>query len=255
MTEKTDHHSGIEADIQSLLQGQLDPERAYEVADYLAERPERAAEVLADARNTEGLRLTLSTPADPPSPELLSEARHLQGRLWRQRVLRRVTPIAAALVLFAGGWGTHIAYQAIESNEGHPLVETALDAQAALDLRHWMVSQPESTVLNSSEIVGALGIELPTLPDGWIIRDVQVVSSPERPGVAIALDTPELGRILLFAIARDKDSREDPPTAFEYAGRSVALFSNKHATYVLVDNSGNPEQISNGANQLLSHLN
>ena len=118
-----------------------------------------------------------------------------------------------------------------------------------------MVSQPESTVLNTSEIVGALGIELPTLPDGWIVRDVQVVSSPERPGVAIALDTPELGRILLFAIARDKDDRESAPTAFEYEGRSVALFTNRHSAYVLVDNSGNPEQISIGANQLLSHLN
>lgn len=255
MDRQTDNHSDIEADVQALLQGQLDPERAYAVADYLANRPERAAEVLADARNTEGLRLALSTPSDPPPAELLSEARQLQDRLWRRRVLKRIAPVAAAVVLFAGGWAAHVALQALEEAGGHPLVETALDAQAALDLRHWMVSQPESTVLDTSEIVGALGIELPRLPDGWIVRDVQVVSSPERPGVAIALDTPELGRILLFAIARDKNDGEAPPTAFEYEGRSVALFTNRHSAYVLVDNSGNPEQISNGASQLLNHLN
>ncbi|WP_028464951.1 anti-sigma factor family protein [Nisaea denitrificans] len=255
MVTPTDNHSGIEADIQALIQGQLDSERAFIVADYLADRPERAAEVLADARTTEGLRLALSTPADPPPTELVSEAHQLQDRLWRRRIFRRIAPAAAALLLFAGGWTAHIAMQFFETADAHPLVETALDAQAALELRHWMVSQPESTVLNTGEIVGALGIELPTLPDGWIVRDVQVVSSPERPGVAIALDTPKLGRVLLFAIAQDQDSRAAPPTAFDYDGRSVALFSNKHSAYVLVDNSGNPEQVSNGASQLLSHLN
>lgn len=254
MTEKTDTPDNIEADLMSLLQGKLDPERAYLVADHLADRPELAATVLADTRNIEGLRLSLAEMDDPAPTALLSKARRLEERLQKRSVFRRFAPVAAALALFAAGWTTNIALQNFGTAHAHPLVEAALDAKAALELRHWMVSQPESTDLNTVEIVGALGIKLPVLPERWVVRDVQVVSTPDRPGVAIDLDTPEFGRILLFAILHGTEGDNSAPTAFEYQGKSIALFSDGQSAYVLVDESGHPEQMTDGARQLLSRM-
>ncbi|WP_420405321.1 anti-sigma factor family protein [Nisaea sp.] len=255
MKKQTDTPSDIESDLLALLQGRLDAERAYLVADHLADNPERAAQVLSDARDIEGLRLALSEPDTPPPAPIVTAARRLEERLQGRHALRRFAPIAASLFIFAAGWATNLALQNFGTANAHPLVDAALDAQAALDLRHWMVSQPESTELNTAEIVGALGIQLPALPAGWTVRDVQVVSSPERPGIAIDLDTQQFGRVLLFAIARDVNGNDTSLTAFDYQGRSVALFTSGHSAYVLVDASGHPEQITVGAKELLSRIN
>jgi anti-sigma factor RsiW len=252
MGETTDTDPDIEADLPAFVEGRLDPARAYAVADYLAERPARAADLLAYARTIEGLRLALAAPDDPPPPRLVAEARRLRDRLRSQRLMRRAAPVAAAVVLFAAGWTGHAAWQASGPAGAPPLVEAALDAQAALELRHWMASQPENAVLNTQEIVAALGVDLPPLPADWTVRDVQIVATPDRPGVAITVDAPDLGRILLLAVARSPGDVEDPLTAFEYRGRTIALFDRGRSAFVLVDSSGHPEQLALSADRLLS---
>jgi hypothetical protein len=118
-----------------------------------------------------------------------------------------------------------------------------------------MVSQPESAELNAQEIVAALGIDLPPLPGDWTVRDVQIVATPGRPAVAIAVDAPDLGPLLLMAVARSTEEDEDPPEAFEYEGRTIALFEHGRSSFVLVDESGHPEQLVLGADRLLSRDN
>lgn len=255
MSGKTETDPELEADLLALLQGHLDPDRTFVIADYLAERPERMAELLADARNTAALRIPLSGSDDPAPPRLVTEARRLQDRLRWQRLLRRAAPFAAAVVLFAVGWTGHVVWQASGPAGAHPLVEAALDAQAALELRHWMVSQPESAEINAQEIVAALGIDLPSLPEDWTVRDVQVVATPDRPAIAIVVDSPELGRLMLLAVVRSSGESQDPPTAFDYQGRTIALFERGRSSFVLVDESGHPEQLALSAESLLSPSN
>lgn len=252
MSDRTEPDPDIEADLLALLQGRLDPDRTLTVADYLSDRPELTAELLADASNTAALRLALSSADDPAPPRLVAEARRLQGRLRGQRVLRRAAPFAAAVVLFAAGWAGHATWQTTKSASAPPLVEAALDAQAALELRHWMVSQPESADLNAQEIVAALGVDLPPLPEDWTVRDVQIVATPDRPAIAIVVDAPDLGRLLLMAVARSPEDAEEPPSAFDYQGRTIALFERGRSSFVLVDGSGHPEQLALGAERLLS---
>lgn len=252
MNDRTETDRDLESDLLALLQGQLDADRTYVVADYLSARPERTAEMLADARNAAALRLALSAPDEPAPPQLVAEARRLQDRLRGQRLLRRIAPVAAAVALFAAGWTGNLVWQATGPEGAPPLVEAALDAQAALELRHWMVSQPESADLNPQEIVEALGIDLPPLPEDWTVRDVQIVATPERPAVAISVDAPDLGPILMMAVARSAVDVENAPTAFEYEGRTIALFERGRSSFVLVDESGHPEQLVLGADRLLS---
>lgn len=255
MSDRPETDRELEADLLILLQEQLKDERTYAVVDYLADRPERAAALLNDARNAAALRMALSTSDDSPPAKLVDEAHRLQDRLRGQQRARRAAPFAAAFGLFVAGWAGHVVWQDSGPEGVPPLVEAALDAQAALDLRHWMVSQPESAVLDPQEIVAALGIDLPSLPEDWALRDVQIVATPERPGLAITLDVPELGRILLMAVARGVNDVEDPLTAFEYQGHTIALFDRGRSAFVLVDASGHPEQLASGATLLLSRLN
>ncbi|MCM2563764.1 hypothetical protein M8756_16690 [Lutimaribacter sp. EGI FJ00015] len=255
MSDRTEIDPQIEADLLALLEGRLDPDRIIAVADFLKERPERTADLLADAGNTAALRMALSSADDPAPPRLVAGAHRLQGRLRGQRVLRRAVPFAAAVVLFATGWVVHATWQMTGPASAPPLVEAALDAQSALELRHWMVSQPESAELNAQEIVAALGVDLPSLPEDWTVRDVQIVATPDRPAIAIVIDAPDLGRLMLFAIARGTDDTEDPPRAFEFQGRTIALFERGRSSFVLVDESGHPAQLAAGAHELLNRLN
>ncbi|PWJ20316.1 hypothetical protein [Jannaschia seohaensis] len=255
MHDRTDPDPELEADLLAMFQGRLDADRSLAVADYLAEHPERTSDLLADARNAAALRRALSEAETPAPTRLVTEARRLQDRLRAQRLLHRVAPIAAAAALVALGWTGHVLWQAAGPATAPPLVEAALDAQAALELRHWMVSQPESADLDPQEIVAALGIDLPQLPEDWTLRDVQIVATPDRPAVAIVADAPDLGRLLLLVVARSPEDAEDPPTAFEYQGRTIAMFERGRSSFVLVDESGHPEQLAGGADRLLSRAN
>lgn len=252
MSDRTESDPEVEADLLALLEGRLGPDRTLAVADYLGERPERTAELLADMRTEAALRMALSAADDPAPPRLVANAHRLQSRLRGQRLLRRVAPFAAAVLLFTAGWTGHVAWQATGPAGAPPLVEAALDAQAALELRHWMVSQPENAELNAQEIVAALGVDLPSLPVDWTVRDVQIVATPERPGIAIAVDAPDLGRLLLMVVARVAQDTENPPTAFEYEGHTIALFERGRSSFVLVDEFGHPEQLALGADRLLA---
>jgi len=251
MTGRHDGEAELEADLLALLQGGLEPDRALAVADRLADRPDRAADLLRQARDTAALRLALAAEDDPP-PALVAEAHRLRSSLRGQRRLRRIAPVAAAVALFAAGWAGSALWQVAGPAGAPPLVEAALDAQAALELRHWMVSQPETAVLNAQEIVAALGVDLPHLPEDWTVRDVQIVATPDRPAVAIAVDAPDLGPLLLMAVARSPGEAEEPPTAFEYEGRTIALFERGRSSFVLVDAQGHPEQLAMGADRLMS---
>ena len=255
MSDRTEADPQIEAELLALLEGRLDPDRTLVIADFLKERPERTADLLADASNTAALRMALSSADDPAPPRLVAEAQRLQDRLRGQRMLRRAVPFAAAVVLFAAGWAGHATWHMTGPASAPPLVEAALDAQSALALRHWMVSQPESAELNAQEIVAALGVDLPSLPEDWTVRDVQIVATPDRPAIAIVVDAPDLGRLMLFAIARGSDDTEEPPSAFEYQGRTIALFQRGRSSFVLVDESGHPDQLALGAERLLSTSN
>jgi len=182
-----DPESDLEAELLAALESRPDADRVWIAVDHLLRRPQRAAELLRDARNTAALRRSLSFKERPSPPRLVEEARRLQDRLRRQRLTRRAAPISAAVMLFAAGWMGHVAWQGAAPPAPHPLVEAALDAKAALELRHSMASQEKSAVLDAQEISAALGIDLPPLPEDWVIRDVQIVATPDRPGVARSL--------------------------------------------------------------------
>lgn len=239
-------------ELAAFAEDQLDPARRYEVAGWLAAHPSDAARTMADLHLTEGLRLALAGPPPPAPPAMVAAARRLERRLARRQALRRLWPAAAAVAMFALGWTGH-ALMAPPSLA--PVIEAALEAEAALAARHAMVSQPETVQIDTVEIAARLGVTIPQLPQGWRIRDVQVVSGADRPGVAMALATPDMGDIMLYSVALDRDGPDLAPDTFRHDGRALAVFEKGQAAYVLVDGSAPMADLAGGANQLLRRFN
>lgn len=239
-------------ELAAFAEGQLDPARRYEVAGWLAAHPAEAARTMADLHLSEGLRLALAGPATSPPPTMLASARRLERTLARRRALRRLWPAAAAVAMFALGWTGHAL---MTPPALAPVIAAAIEAEATLAARHAMVSQPETAQIDTAEIAARLGVILPNLPQGWRIRDVQVVPGAGRPGVAVALTTPDMGDILLYSVALDQDGPDLAPDAFQQDGRALAVFEKGQTAYVLVDASAPMADLAGGAHQLLRRFN
>lgn len=255
MTVEAD--SQTEADIAAYVNGQLDGERRFAVAAYLADHPERAAGVMEELRLTEGLRLALGRVETPPPPGLqLAAARLQRGLAARQRQrLRRWMPFAAAAATFVLGWSAQALWQQSRAAPMAGLIEAALDAQDAVTLRQSLVGELGPMTRNAGDISDRLGIDLPELPPGWVIRAAQVVATPERPGVALVIDTPDLGEIMLFGVRRSSDGPDNPADTATRDGRTLAFFERDRTAYVLVDKSGPARDLRRGAEDLRLRLN
>jgi anti-sigma factor RsiW len=256
---KPDPQAQIELDIDAYVNGQLDGERRFAVAEYLAAHPDRAAEVMAGLRLTEGLRLALGRVQTPAAPQLqLAAARVARGLEGRHR-LRRWLPFAAAAAMFALGWTAQslisVPVAGIRTSGASELFEAALDAQDAVSVRLSLAHELGPLPTNVSDISRRLGITLPDLPKGWTIRAAQVVASPQRPGVAIVIDTPDLGQIMLFSVLQSVDGPDAPVETASRDGRSLAFFENDRTAFVLVDNSGPVRDLRRGAEELRLRLN
>lgn len=246
----------IEMDILAFVNGQLDGERRYAVMEYLAHHPDRAAEVMADLRLTEGLRLALTTVETPAPTELHDSALRLSEALSKRGPLRHWMPFAAALVFFGLGWGAQgLRAERPVGAEVASVLDTALDAQEAVLLRASLIGDLGPMPNNPERIAARLGITLPDLPRGWTIRAAQVVATPERPGLAMVIDSPDLGEVMLFGVMRTVDGPDEPSRVTTRDGRALAFFERERTAFVLVDASGTPAELRAGAEALRHRFN
>jgi anti-sigma factor RsiW len=254
MTHEPDTH--IDLDILAFVNGQLDTERRYAVMEHLARHADRAAEVMADLRLTEGLRLAVATVETPPPPTLRLAAERLAMTLSQQTTRRRWLPYVAGLALFALGWGAQGLLQGNRLGaDTATILETAMDAQDAVMLRASLSGELGPIPNDPQRIAARLGIDLPEMPQGWSIRAAQVVATPERPGLALMVDTPAMGEILLFGVLRSVDGPDGPATATSLNGRTLAFFEREQTAFVLLDASGSAVALRAGAETLRHQFN
>ncbi len=244
-----------EADLEALLMGQLDPERRFAIADHLARHPQDAARVLADLGMQDGLRMALAQ-VDTPPPMMQHTARRLSRGLGRARhwPLR----LAAAIALIAVGWSGQSLWSDLRELRQlanvRPLAETALDARAAVELRRSLAMAPAQ--LDAAQMAVRLGLKLPRLPNDWQVRDAQVVATAEAPGLAVVIDTPDMGEVMLLSLPHREDGVISPLMAFDHRGSVVAVFEHGPFAYVLLDaTAGERAEVSREAERLLSRLN
>ncbi|HZH52367.1 MAG TPA: anti-sigma factor [Microvirga sp.] len=217
-----------ETDLLAYVDDQIDVARRIEVEDYLARNPDVAAQVMADLRTRDMLRLAFAGELPRPAEPTLEAARRLErGLVWRAFGLR-LRRAAAVVALIGIGWFAHAQiglFEIADSNASPKLpafVEDALHSHKTAFLRAGMTSQPEIPAYDRAEIAAATGIELPRLPDEWRIVDVQVFPARDGHSVEMIVDTRDLGRVALFATH---------VSAFHVIAPTLARFDNTKAVY------------------------
>jgi anti-sigma factor RsiW len=250
------HDEVTDQDIEAFLLGRIDPDRRISVALHMERNPHLAMQVMTDLRLQEDLRAALARPDGPPPPGLSRTAGQLSRRLAPAR--RWPMRLAAACALIALGWSGQVLWtnlQEVRMMSGlRPLAETALDAQAAVDLQRSLALSPPRR--DATEIAARLGLALPVMPADWEVRDAQVVATPDHPGLAVVIDTPDMGEVMLLSFRQDDDGTITPLRAFDHRGSAVAVFEHGPAAYVLVDaQAGERAALSRGAERLLLRLN
>lgn len=113
---------------------------------------------------------------------------------------RHALRVAGIAALIASGW---IARGSLgefpqSANASTSFIDEAAASHRTGLLRQSMVSQVESTNLDSNEIVRSTGIRLPGLPAGWIVRDVQLYPTDGAQAVALSLMTPQGEKVTLL---------------------------------------------------------
>ncbi|WP_232631035.1 anti-sigma factor family protein [Methylobacterium sp. Leaf118] len=240
-----------ESDLIAYVDGQLDPMRRVEVEAHLARHPEDAALVMADLRDRDALREAF-TPMPSPGPERLrSGARRIDRAMAWQRVGARLRRAAAIAVLVGAGWlahteiGTFGVPNSIASPIDPALAEEAQQARQAVQIRARTVSQRTLSAYDPQDLEAATGVDLPPLPSGWIVRDVQIFPGRQGTGVEITIDSRELGELSLFA---KRSGGTLVPEGSEPVVRSsdgaTAYWRNGHTAYALSGQRDDPDLLA-----------
>ncbi|MBA16599.1 MAG: hypothetical protein CMN73_09625 [Sphingomonas sp.] len=153
-----------------------------------------------------------------------NEAGHL-----RRRALR----IAMATALIASGWIARGELGPLSAPaHAESFVDEAVDSHRTGLLRQAMASQLENTMLDPIEITRSTGITLPTLPAGWILKDVQLYPTTDSPAVALSLISDHGEQITLFADRTDTLADAHPLLA-KRASETVAYWENGDAAFAV----------------------
>lgn len=223
-------------DLDSYVDDQLVPMRRIEVEAHLARHPALAAQAMANLRIRDELRLALAVAPTGGRAGTTDAARRLGRALSWDRRMRRLSRIAAALVLVASGWVAHATMKPapVSASQPYPAyLGDALSAHGVSDLRAGMQSQPEVPWYDPAEIRSATGIVMPALPPDWAVRDAQVFPSPNGPSVELALTAGTLGAATLFAV-RPGNFDVVAPSAGPVGTVASAYFQIGGVAYVLV---------------------
>ena len=231
------------ADLDAYVDEQLDAARRIEVAAYLSEHPQEAAQVMADLRGRDELRLALSTASSVSGLASAQAAERLQRSLSRRRFFRNVQRIAAIGVLVGLGWMAHAGFgplvvsQVVASTPPPPFVQDAVMAHKTSLLRAGMASQLETKSLDAAEIRAATAIVMPELPVGWKVKDVQLFPSTFGPSVEVEIGTDKAAPLSLFAV-RPGSFDVVKPQIVDIDGMSAAYFQIGEVAYALVAEAG-----------------
>ncbi|EHP91394.1 putative transmembrane anti-sigma factor [Methylorubrum extorquens DSM 13060] len=194
-----------ETELIAYVDGELEPMRRVEVEAHLARNPQDALQVMADLRDRDALREAfLPVPSLPPE-RLRSSARRIDRAFAWQRVRSRLRRAAAVVVLVGAGWLAHTESGSfgvpgsIASPIDPSLAEEAKQAREAVQIRARTTSQPMASAYDPADLEAATGVDLPPLPKGWIVRDVQIFPSRSGTGIEVSIQSAEIGELALFA--------------------------------------------------------
>lgn len=247
-----------ETDLQAYVENQLPVTRRIEVEAYLCSNPADAMRVMSDLRIRDELRLAL---ADMPRMARIGTtdaARRLERSLTRSRLFRRVRQAAAVMILIGAGWFAHAEFGplgvrgVVASPVPPAYVTDAVRAHRTALVRAGMHSQLEVRNYDPAEIRAATAIDLPVLPEGWKVTDVQIFPSTFGPSVEMTIRTETFGTVSLFAV-RPGGFDVVSATLAHQQELTVGYWQIGEVAYALVAKAGSSD-IERAAHQLAHSL-
>ncbi len=196
-------------DLIAFVDGQIDPMRRLDVEAHLAANPAAAARVMAEMHDRDALRASFARVPGPGPDRTVVLARRFDRNLRWRRVAARLKRAAAIAVLVGAGWLAHDEigrFGVPDTQAATPdpaLIADARQARAVAQLRKSVTGQAEGQaegpVYDRMRLRAVTGIDLPTLPDGWRVRDIQIFPARHGTGIEIALEAGGFGEASLFA--------------------------------------------------------
>ncbi len=224
-----------DSDLIAFVDGQLDPMRRLEVEAHLAAHPQAAARVMADLHDRDALRASFGRQVGAGPERNFALARRLDRSLRWGRVASRLKRAAAIAVLVGAGWLAHDEIgrfgvpDTLASTVDASLVEDARQARAVAQLR--AVTAADAASYDRNRLRIATGVELPPVPEGWQVRDLQVFPSRHGTGIEVTFEAGPLGEVSLFATRGD--GRTGPAMLGDTAEGRVLAWTNGGNAYAV----------------------
>jgi anti-sigma factor RsiW len=241
--------------LHAYVDEQLDARGRFEVEDFLRRNPDAAADVLNDRSVAEALRL-LSAAAPAPIEELRTwrQAHLLQRALQRRGTVAGLRRVAAGIALFALGWAASLGWSQFRApvaatpggSEQVGVAVPSLVQQAVLASRRPLLgtSAGDTASLDPQKVGKALSIVLPRMPGNWRLAEMHVIPRAESPALQLVIDTPDFGRLALYATST-KDVGLTLPTITSVSDKSSAYWQLANDQYVLTGNlAGEPLELA-----------
>jgi anti-sigma factor RsiW len=249
----------LESDLNAYVDDQLDVGRRIEVEAYLSERPSVAAQIMADLRVRDELRLALADHHPATALATREAARLLERSLSRRRFFSAFRRAAMIAVFVGAGWAGHAllgpfgATEVIASVQPPAFVEEAVRAHKTTMLRETMPSQPEVAAYDPADIRSATAIVLPELPKSWKVVDTQVFPSAFGPSVEMVLEPTAGERLSLFAV-RPGSFAVQHVLLLHAQEAQAAYWQIGDVAYALVSESRKPDELADTARSLARTL-
>ncbi|MCJ2070140.1 anti-sigma factor [Methylobacterium sp. J-030] len=192
-------------DLIAFVDGQIDPMRRLDVEAHLAADPASAARVMAEMHDRDALRACFERVPGPGPDRTVALARRFDRNLRWRRVASRLKRAAAIAVLVGAGWLAHDEIgrfgvpDTLAATPDPALIADARQARAVALLRKSISGAADGPVYDRTRLHTVTGIDLPALPEGWRVRDIQIFPARHGTGIEIALEAGGYGEASLFA--------------------------------------------------------
>jgi hypothetical protein len=135
--------------------------------------------------------------------------------------------------LLVTGWlGNDLAGDLAQPVQAASFIDEADASAEASLMRQQMTLEEETIMLDRAEIRRTTGLELPALPTGWTVADIQLFPSDQGMALTLSLVSPHGQPMALFA-TRAETPAERLPLLDRRDGRSLAYWEAGPFAYAL----------------------
>lgn len=153
---------------------------------------------------------------EPPLSQSVQAKENSSSASWRRA--------AAVAALFAAGWLSHeMTGDLSPPAYAASIVDETRDAYLASLARQHLVSQSGPNHFDREELLATTGLQLPRIPEGWSLDDVQLYPSDLGNSLMVSLTTDAGESVSLFA-AQAETPAGDLPLMDMQSGRAVAYW-------------------------------